>query len=363
MRAWLRPCRRDGGLFFSGVAIVVECASPEHTHAARSEAFLSALPDLQLELTQDGTCFKFRGPPGSLGLDAPEGRRIEELLPAAAARSTLEALGRAQSSGQLQLWELEMTTPARGARIYEARLWPMSAVDFVMLLRDVSEARRARAELVAAREAALESSRHTTQFLANFSHEIRTPLSGILSVTQLLRTWSLPKEGKEYLDVLQSAGESLLAIVSDVLDLSKIEANRLDLEADDLRRRTTGDGHRAHVLSPGHQKGPGARHSSGLHGARAGAGRREADPAARHEPRGQRGEVHRRRQGRGITRPNRARPPRAAAHGARLGAGHRRRTPRSHLRGLRPSPGGPAAARRNRPGPLHRPPAGPAHGR
>lgn len=230
MRAWLRPHRRDGGLFFSGVAITIECASLEHTHAARSEAFLSALPDLQLELTLDGTCLKFRGPPGSLGLDTPEGRRLEELLPAAAARSTLEALERARSSGQLQLWELEMSTPAQGSRIYEARLWPMSAVDFVMLLRDVSEARRARAELVAAREAALESSRHTTQFLANFSHEIRTPLSGILSVTQLLRTWSLPKEGNEYLDVLQSAGESLLAIVSDVLDLSKIEANRLDLE-------------------------------------------------------------------------------------------------------------------------------------
>ncbi len=230
MRVWLRASPHNDELFYSGVAVALESATSEHTHAARSEAFLSALPDHLFQLTSGGTCLSLRRPPGPPLFDAPEGRSLEEILPAEAARATREALGRARESGQLQQWELELTTPALGLRCFEARLWPMPTADFVMLLRDVTEAKRARAELVAARETALESSRHTTQFLANFSHEIRTPLSGILSVTQLLRTWSLPKEGNEYLDVLQSSGESLLAIVSDVLDLSKIEANRLDLD-------------------------------------------------------------------------------------------------------------------------------------
>jgi CheY-like chemotaxis protein/two-component sensor histidine kinase len=99
----------------------------------------------------------------------------------------------------------------------------------VWVVRDVTDARRAEAELVAAREAALQASRLKTQFLANISHEIRTPLNGILGVTQLLRTMRLPDEAAEYLDVLQGSGDGLLAIVNDVLDLSKIEANRLEL--------------------------------------------------------------------------------------------------------------------------------------
>lgn len=233
MRAWLRPSHQNGTVTFSGVAVAMDTPSAEHTHAARAEALLSALPDLLFQLGPDGTCaFVGGSSPGQL-TEARAGRRLEDALPATAAAATREAMRRARLEGRAQQWELELELDLSGGelRTFEARVVPMPSGDFLLVLRDVSEARRAQAELVAAREAALQANRHTTQFLANFSHEIRTPLSGILSVTQLLRSWSLPKEGSEYLDVLQSAGESLLAIVNDVLDLSKIEANKLELEA------------------------------------------------------------------------------------------------------------------------------------
>ena len=231
VRTWVRPHQRGAELTFSGVVVALKQASKEHAHSARSEALASALPDHLFELSPEGTCLHGRGPPGAPLGEHPDGRPLEDVLPSEAAQAVREAMQRARQGGQLQLFELRLTTPDRGARTFEVRLVAMSTGDFVMLLRDVSAAKEAQAQLVAAREAALAASRHTTQFIANFSHEIRTPLSGILSVTQLLRTWSLPKEGTEYLDVLQSAGEALLAIVSDVLDLSKIEANKLDLEA------------------------------------------------------------------------------------------------------------------------------------
>jgi signal transduction histidine kinase len=82
------------------------------------------------------------------------------------------------------------------------------------------------AELAAAQE----ESRLKTRFLAAVSHEIRTPLNGILGVTQLLRSAALPAEAREYLEVLESAGESLLGLVNEVLDLSKIESGRLELQ-------------------------------------------------------------------------------------------------------------------------------------
>jgi CheY-like chemotaxis protein len=76
----------------------------------------------------------------------------------------------------------------------------------------------------------MHASTSKSQFLANVSHEIRTPLNGIIGVTQLLRTMTLPDEVTDYLQVLEAAGESLLGLVNEVLDLSKIEAQRLELQ-------------------------------------------------------------------------------------------------------------------------------------
>jgi signal transduction histidine kinase len=202
--------------------------------AARHEALLSVLPDLLFELDPEGRCLAFWGPPGALAV-APEGQPIEAVFPsdaAAAVRAAMDraAMERAEARCPPERWELELSAADRAPRTFEARLTPMASGGFLLLLRDVSDVKQAQAELAAAREAALQASRHTMQFLANISHEIRTPLNGILSVTQLLRTWSLPRDGDEYLDVLQSAGDSLLAIVSQVLDLSKIEAGKLELE-------------------------------------------------------------------------------------------------------------------------------------
>jgi len=93
------------------------------------------------------------------------------------------------------------------------------------------EAREARKEALAAREQALDAEKAKDLFLANMSHEIRTPLNGILGFTQLLDTTPLDEEQRGYIDIIKGSSDNLLTIVNSILDLSKIRAKKVDLEA------------------------------------------------------------------------------------------------------------------------------------
>lgn len=105
----------------------------------------------------------------------------------------------------------------------------------------IGELRGQSAELERARTVAEEAARLKTEFLANVTHELRTPMNGILGMTDLALTTELTEEQKDYLTTAHASAESLLRIIDDVLDLSKIEAGRLTLEEVPFRLRETLD--------------------------------------------------------------------------------------------------------------------------
>ena len=103
---------------------------------------------------------------------------------------------------------------------------------------DVTALREAENALKKAKEDAEKANRSKSDFLANMSHEIRTPMNGILGMTHLALKRDLPGDVREFLLLVQQSGNSLLGIINDILDLSKIESGKavLEQQAFDLRR-------------------------------------------------------------------------------------------------------------------------------
>lgn len=105
---------------------------------------------------------------------------------------------------------------------------------------DITAQKESEAALLAAREAAEAANRAKSAFLANMSHEIRTPMNGVVGMAELLCDTALSSEQRLFAETIKSSGEALLVIINDILDYSKIEAERLTLypEPFDLERTT-----------------------------------------------------------------------------------------------------------------------------
>jgi signal transduction histidine kinase/DNA-binding response OmpR family regulator len=132
-------------------------------------------------------------------------------------------------------FELVHTFPAIGRRVMLLNARKLQAGQhgelLVLAMEDVTERRRVEEEVAKAKDAAEAANRAKSAFLANMSHEIRTPMNAILGFSQLmLRDKNITPQQSQYLGTINRSGEHLLALINDILEMSKIEAGRTTLD-------------------------------------------------------------------------------------------------------------------------------------
>ena len=115
------------------------------------------------------------------------------------------------------------------------------ALGFSNVTRDLTRLRRVEVELRSAKENAESANEAKSSFLVNISHEIRTPMTGILGMAGLLSETELTPRQKEFCDIIKQSGDALLTIINDLLDFSKIESGKMELEILDFNLRSVVD--------------------------------------------------------------------------------------------------------------------------
>ena len=143
--------------------------------------------------------------------------------------------------GASQYFEIELTTRS-GEVWYEMYLNPILLADGTIdevagIARDISPLKKSAQDLLKAKDEAERSLKVKERFLANMSHEIRTPMNGVIGMVDLLGDTPLQPEQREYVQTIKKSSETLLNILNDILDLSKIEAGKMQLHEAPLSLR------------------------------------------------------------------------------------------------------------------------------
>ena len=158
------------------------------------------------------------------------GESLFDLVPQKQREQTQFAFNLARKTEQIQTVDLQVNSNQRN-QYFEMRFFPLDKKRMMSIAKDITSQRIWEKGLVEAMNAADQASRAKSEFLANMSHEIRTPMNGLLGIIDLLDQTSLDAEQLQYLEIIKNSGNSLLNIIKDILDYSKIEAGKIDINS------------------------------------------------------------------------------------------------------------------------------------
>lgn len=194
-------------------------------------------PGIVVEIRDDSTILNATSGNDVYGVDSSLiGKRVDDLLRAEAASTFTSSFERVKKTGERVDYQLRIERLNAADIIFHNQVVPVykegNEPTYLIISSDITELEKAQVELRGQKEIAELASDAKGRFLANMTHEIRTPLNGMLGMLAMLESTELNNQQRSFLTTLQQASDHLLAIVNDVLDLSKIESGKLELSED-----------------------------------------------------------------------------------------------------------------------------------
>ena len=228
----------DQGKFLGGMGI---CTDITEQYLSRQETIQSEnrlrtlinnIPDTIFIYDNEGRVLDFHVQdkknllePASFAL----GKSLEEFVPQGQAEEIIRVFRKARRTNKIHTIDVVWHS-STGDKHFEMRFFALDENQVMSISKDITSQKIWEKGLVEAMNAADQASRAKSEFLANMSHEIRTPMNGLLGIIDLLESTNLNKIQKQYVEIIKNSGNSLLNIIRDILDYSKIESGKIEIQ-------------------------------------------------------------------------------------------------------------------------------------